>query len=156
MVDLTKTHSIKKWSKFHAVHHFLKHDLDVKTSEYFTQIVKCFDHKCCSPYRSSYYHVIPSRFLPPPSPLIQVKGVLKVPEPNTVDAIAKFYVTFCFDLIAMEKLLPQNARVFPNNLYCPSLQPLLSSRMCSECGLYFATKIKFKKNNIKTASMEVS
>ena len=85
---------------------------------------------------SSYYHVIPSRFLPPPIPLIQVKGVLKVPEPNMVDAIAKFYVTFCFDLIAMEKLLPQNARVFPNDLYC---QPLLSSRMCSECGLYFAT-----------------
>ena len=103
--------------------------------------MKCFDHKCCSPY----YHVIPSRFLPPPIPLIQVKGVLKVPEPNTVDAIAKFYVTFCFDLIAMEKLLPQNARVFPNDLYC---QPLLSSRMCSECGLYFATKIKLKKNNI--------
>ena len=58
------------------------------------RIVKCFDNKCCSPYRSSYHHVIPSRFLPPPIPLIQVDGVLKVSEPNKVDATAKFMSLF--------------------------------------------------------------
>ena len=35
-------------------------------SQYFSQIVKCKDSKCCSPSRSSYLKVVKDRFLPPP------------------------------------------------------------------------------------------
>ena len=39
---------------------FQKH---VRTSQYFTQIVKCHDMQTCSSARSSYFKVVPSRFL---------------------------------------------------------------------------------------------
>ena len=45
----------------------------------------------------------------------------------------------------MEKFTAPEYKRFINSsydLYCPSVQPLLSSRMCSECDLYFATKFK--------------
>ena len=39
---------------------------DVRESQYFLQIVKCKDSKCCSPFRSSYLKVVKNRFRPPP------------------------------------------------------------------------------------------
>ena len=51
----------------------------------------------------------------------------------------------------MEKFTASECKGFinsPYDLYCLSVQPLLSSRTCSECGLHFATKIKIKKHNI--------
>ena len=44
----------------------------VRESQYFLQIVKCKDSKCCSPFRSSYLKVVKDRFLPAP---ISVKEV---------------------------------------------------------------------------------
>ena len=38
----------------------------VRESQYFLQIVKCKDSKCCSPFRSSYLKLVKNRFLPPP------------------------------------------------------------------------------------------
>ena len=38
----------------------------VRESQYFLQIVKCKDSKCCSPFRSSYLKVVKNRFLPLP------------------------------------------------------------------------------------------
>ena len=35
-------------------------------SQYFLQIVKCKDSKCCRPFRSSYLKVVKDSFLPPP------------------------------------------------------------------------------------------
>ena len=34
----------------------------VRESQYFLQIVKCKDSKCCSPFRSSYLKVVKDRF----------------------------------------------------------------------------------------------
>jgi len=43
----------------------------VRESRYFTQIVKCEDRSCCTLPRSSYFTLLPARFLPPPVPLLQ-------------------------------------------------------------------------------------
>ena len=40
--------------------------VNVRKSQYFLQIVKCKDSKCCSPFRSSYLKVVKDRFLPLP------------------------------------------------------------------------------------------
>ena len=37
-----------------------------RESQYFLQIVKCKDSKCCSLFRSSYLKVVKDRFLPSP------------------------------------------------------------------------------------------
>jgi len=42
----------------------------VRQSQYFLQIVKCLDEKCCSRFQSSYLKVIPHRFLPPIIPVV--------------------------------------------------------------------------------------
>ena len=38
----------------------------VRESQYFLQIVKCKDSKCCNPFRSSYLKVVKDRLLPLP------------------------------------------------------------------------------------------
>jgi len=45
----------KKWRLSH-----------VRTSQYFTQLVKCLDESCCAAFQSGYLSVFPDRFLPPP------------------------------------------------------------------------------------------
>ncbi|EFX64643.1 hypothetical protein DAPPUDRAFT_117997 [Daphnia pulex] len=43
----------------------------VRISQYFLQIVKCNNLSCCTAPRSSYFSIVPSRFLPDPVPLCQ-------------------------------------------------------------------------------------
>ena len=45
----------------------------VRESQYFLQIVKCKDSKCCSPFRSNYLKVIKDRFLTPPISVTRTK-----------------------------------------------------------------------------------
>ena len=55
----------------------------VRTSQYFTQIVKCNNTSCCSKPRSSYLTFMPERFLAPPIPIVQTQlDGLKAPERN--------------------------------------------------------------------------
>ena len=46
----------------------------VRQSQYFLQIVKCTDPKCCSSFQSSYLKVVPKRFLPPPLPVVHTRN----------------------------------------------------------------------------------
>ena len=46
----------------------------VRQSQYFLQIVKCTDPKCCSSFQSSYLKVVPKRFLPPPLPVVYTRN----------------------------------------------------------------------------------
>ena len=57
----------------------------VRQSQYFLQIVKCTDPKCCSSFQSSYLKVIPKRFLPPPLPLVLTRNGIEWAE-NGKDA----------------------------------------------------------------------
>jgi hypothetical protein len=65
----------------------------VRESQYFTQAVKCDDRSCCRPPRSSFFKLFPSRFLPPPVPLLQTSDGLKAPEIGKY-AEAKFASVF--------------------------------------------------------------
>ena len=46
----------------------------VRQSQYFLQIVKCTDPRCCSNFQSSYLKVAPKRFLPPPLPVVHTRN----------------------------------------------------------------------------------
>ena len=46
----------------------------VQQSQYFLQIVKCTDPKCCSSFQSSYLKVLPKRFLPPPLSVVHTRN----------------------------------------------------------------------------------
>ena len=48
----------------------------VRQSQYFLQIVKCTDPKCCSSFQSSYLKVVPKRFLPPPLPVVHTRNAI--------------------------------------------------------------------------------
>ena len=41
----------------------------VRQWQYFLQVTKCSDEKCCSSFQSSYLEVVPERFLPVPIPV---------------------------------------------------------------------------------------
>ena len=46
----------------------------VRQSQYFLQIMKCTDPKCCSSFQSSYLKDVPKRFLPPPLPVVHTRN----------------------------------------------------------------------------------
>uniref|UniRef100_A0A182W7W1 C2H2-type domain-containing protein n=1 Tax=Anopheles minimus TaxID=112268 RepID=A0A182W7W1_9DIPT len=49
----------------------------VRTSQYFLQVVKCANRKCCSEHRSSYFIVMPEQFFSAPICIQQSKEGLK-------------------------------------------------------------------------------
>ena len=124
--------------------------LHVQTSQYFTQVVKCHDVKCCSPPRSSYFSLISkSRFLLPPIPLIQTRDGLYAPERTETEQF-KFPSLFISLSLDMEKLLPRSSKSFkilPYDLYCPSVQSSLTDRICKVCNAYFGSITMLKKHH---------
>jgi hypothetical protein len=54
-------------------------DVHIRSSQYFTQIVKCVDIQCCSKPRSSFFNIVQERFLLPPLHLVQTSEGLRVP-----------------------------------------------------------------------------
>lgn len=106
----------------------------VRSSQYLLQIVKCKDLECCAPFRSGYLRFIKTRFLPPPIPLCYAPDLQIATGGNT----AKFATLF------------QNLAFFnkdvPYDQYCPSLAEKLESRICSSCGLYFASAVLLKNH----------
>lgn len=127
----------------------------VRTSQYFTQIVRCQALDCCGAPRSSYFNVVPLRFLPPPIPLQQtIAEGLQSPDrsssPNHGEHI-KFPPLFVALSINWADLLPKSTRSFkelPYDLYCPSVQCVLLERICEECDLYFASKVLLKQHAV--------
>jgi hypothetical protein len=110
----------------------------VRESQYFLQIVKCDDETCCGVRRSSLFHLIPTGFLPPPISLYQGENGL---EPS--DTKHNFASLF-LNLALSKRILPtaaakKFAKGLPYDYLCPSLQNALPKRICTNCGLYFAT-----------------
>jgi hypothetical protein len=96
----------------------------VRTNQYFTQIVKCFDTACCSRPRSSYFSLIHSRFLPPPIPIHQSEEKLKTPESREDQENHRLPSLLISLVIKWDDLLPRSTRSFkqlPFDLYCPSV-----------------------------------
>ena len=124
---------------------FCKH---VRKSQYMTQIVKCQDMQCCQKSRSSFFKIAPGRFLPPPIPLCQTQQGLKgAQEANCI--VAKFSSLFVAQVLVPEDILPTSKKVFkiyPYDMYCPSVQTMLSDRMCKVCSIYFASQAMLRKH----------
>lgn len=117
----------------------------VRTSQYFTQIVKCSDRRCCKPARSSYLSIFES-FLPPPIPIIQSKyGIIASPDPCDEGKSSKFCTIFQSKCMNYDRMLhgqfDEYLPVIPYDLYCPSVQSKLKSRICRICGVYFASVV---------------
>ena len=121
----------------------------VRTSQYFTQIVKCVDPACCSRPRSSYFSLIPSRFLPPAILIHQSKEGLKAFESRADQENHRFPSLFVSLALKWDDLLPRSTRSFkqlPYDLYCPSVQKTLVERTCKVCNVYFASKVMLQKH----------
>ena len=124
-------------------------DIHVRSSQYFTQIVKCKDINCCSRARSSYFRVIPERFLPPPLPLVQGENGLEIADRNGDTSTHKFPSLFVRRSIQVEEMLPRSGMVFkimPYDLFCPSVQSSLVDRVCKICHLYFASLVMLRQH----------
>jgi hypothetical protein len=125
-------------------------DIHVQTSQYLTQIVKCTDNKCCSKPRSSYFSVMTNRFLPPPLPVIQSSEGLKIPERTTDGSSHKFPSLFAAQSVKVDDILPRSSnpyRSIPYDLYCPSIQSVLSDRICKKCHAYFASLVMLRSHS---------
>ena len=123
------------------------YDVHVQSSQYMTQIVKCSDNKCCSKPRSSYFSVVTDRFLPPPLPIVQTSEGLKIPERTTDDASHKFPSLFAAQSLKVDDILPRSSnpyRSIPYDLYSPSIQSVLSDRICQKCHSYFASLVMLR------------
>ena len=120
----------------------------LRTSQYFLQIVKCSDETCCLPMRSSWLKVVPTRFLPPPFPLIQTEdglsaGVSGINNKGKYPSASVALSLKPEDFIPRERL--EKFALAPYDLYCPSVQSSLASRICKSCGQYFASQVIMKK-----------
>lgn len=118
----------------------------VRESQYLLQIVKCDNRSCCRPQRSSLFHILIEGFLPPPLPILQGKHGLEYENESRNTFLSPFAN------LALNKILPPRAATkFPNGIpydfACPTVQDILPRRVCSTCGLYFAT-IKSNKAHL--------
>lgn len=93
------------------------YDTHLRSSQYLTQIVKCEDRKCCSMPRSSYFNVIPDRFIPPPIPIEQTEEGLKVPDRSEDGSSHKFPSLFVAQSRKFDDILPRPASQFQSIPY---------------------------------------
>ena len=127
----------------------------VRQSQYFLQIVKCKDPKCCSSFQSSYLKVVPQRFLPPPLPVVHTRNGIKWAKVNKDTT----YLSLYQNISLQNALMPTQAtKKFPKGIpydySCPSVdQDMIKRRMCSHCGLYFSS---LKAKSLHEASCRVT
>ena len=95
--------------------------------------------------------MIKNQFLPPPLPIAQTSEGLPVPERSSVGTSHRFPSLFVALSLRVTDISHHSASVFssiPYHLHCPSIQKVLSERMCKMCGQYFAS-IVMLRNHIK-------
>lgn len=121
----------------------------VRSSHYFLQIVKCSNRECCSEPRSSYFDVMPTQFLSAPIRIKQTDDGLKAVSPSLFDS-GSYVSLFLQNSINIAKMLPKSLPTYkelPYDLYCPSVQKVLQSRICKTCGIYFASQVMLNQHN---------
>ncbi|XP_055543502.1 uncharacterized protein LOC129729044 [Wyeomyia smithii] len=118
----------------------------VRTSQYLLQIVKCTDRNCCPLVRSSIKQKNPNGFLPPPISLSQTCHALIG---TSKDETQRFPSMFVLNSLQREKILPKimlGFKTIPYDLYCPSVNGSLNERICTTCGLYFASVVMLREH----------
>jgi hypothetical protein len=131
--DLNESELLKKGPEWFSIH--------VTTSQYMTQIVKCTDESCCSRPRSNIFDVLKNRFLPPPVPIQQTDDGLKVAESKDINR-GVFASLFLAGSLNFDNLLKDRMSGFksiPHDMFCPSLNGKLVTRICKICQKYFSS-----------------
>ena len=103
--------------------------------------------QCCSNARSSYFKVIPSRFLSPPIPVAQTTEGLKAPDKHEDSCSYKFPSMFVSQILKPDDILPTAKNCFkipPYDLYCPSVESCLTDRVCKVCNMYFDSQVMLR------------
>ena len=96
--------------------------------------------------------MIKNRFLRPPLPIAQTSEGLRVPERLSVWTSHRFPSLFVALSLRVNDISHRFASVFssiPYDRYCPSIEKVLSERICKTCGQYFVS-IVILRNHIKT------
>lgn len=122
---------IKKSDEWVATH--------VRSSQYFLQIVRCEDRKCCKPFRSSINQILQNRFIQAPLPLKNDSSLIITKESNA------------FGNLFLNELLHKEVNVstaMSYDQYCPSVADKVKTRTCTVCNLYFAS-LTLLKNHAK-------
>ena len=85
----------------------------VRQSQYFLQIVKCTNPKCCSSFQSSYLKVVPKRFLPSPLPVVHTRNGIEWAKDDK-DAT---YLSLYQNISLQNALMPSQATNFPRECH---------------------------------------
>ena len=92
-----------------------------RKSQYFLQIVKCTDDKCCRPFLTNWLRIFPNRFLPAPVHFKRDPRGLTVPPVSHVKTTDHY--ADLWQRIAVNNLVPfNNYEILPYNMYCPSVK----------------------------------
>lgn len=102
---------------------------------------------------------LPRKFLPSPVPIVQSSDGLRA---ATGEEPQLFPSMFVLNSVNIKDLLPKSLLVYktiPHDLYCPSLKSALKDRICSSCGLYFASQVMLndhkKVHNVSSSIKKV-
>ena len=98
---------------------------------------------CCLKSRSSYFSVVPVRFLPLPLPITQGSVGLKIPERTIGGTSHNFPSLFVVQSLKVNDIFSHSSnpyRYIPYDLYCASIQYLLSDMTCKICHSYKKNK----------------
>ena len=113
---------------------------NVRESQYFSQIFKCKDSKCCSPFRSRDLKVDKDRFLTPPISVTRTTTSSLKWVKWDVDA---HYLSLTQNLALKTQLGVTALKIFPKdipyNCSCAAAQNIMERWLCSKCRLSFAS-----------------
>ena len=124
----------------------------VRQSQYILQIAKCRDINCCGEWRTNWFTLFPSRFLPAPYPIKQTKKGMKVPEPEEITNPQDASFATLSQRMTLEKLAPNSAKnplfknEVPYDLFCPKVSNEITRRVCKTCGIYFPSAAAMKRH----------
>lgn len=114
-------------------------DIHVSSNQYFLQIVKCKNSKCCTAPRSSIFKSFPDRFLPPPLAIDQSDEGLIISEKGKFASL--FVSEKLKSTIAVDKF--NSFKKIPYDIMCPSIQKEIKRKVCSKCSTYIVSIGKF-------------
>ena len=118
-------------------------------SQYFLQIVKCTDDKCCGPFPTNWLRIFPNRFLPAPVQFRQDPGDPTVPPVSQVGTTDRY--ADLWQRIVVNNLVPLNDyEILPYDMYCPRVKSAVKQRVCNLCEIYFPSIVAVKRHKAGT------
>ena len=127
----------------------------VRQSQYFLQIVKCTDKKCCSSFKSSYLKLVPQRFLPPPLPITHTaNGIEWAKDDKDATYLSLYQNMVLRSTLTTDRIKKKYPKGVPYDFSCPVLsQDVIKQRICQHFGLYLSS-LKAKSLHITSCRID--